>query len=236
MRFLIQKAAAPEKQADRKWGFSLVEVVVAVGIFAVAVLSIVGLLLPNTKSVADGIDADVAQRLGENIQFERARYGFANVVAALPSPYNANRKIYMVATKDGSRVLVTGEDPYQAWSDTYGTYDPESAGNYNSVAAADALAAENDLITDSSPGVPPGIAFRDRFFLIEVSWPDGHPQYQNNLGFMPLNVRVLWPYRLPNGPANPSSSSKYNDRTDLPWLVVAPAGHSSMLFNAALTP
>jgi type II secretory pathway pseudopilin PulG len=219
---------------DRKGGFSLVEVVVAVGIFAVAVLSIVGLLLPNTKSVADSIDADVAQRLGENIQFELARYGFANVAAALPAPYNANRKIYMVATKDGSRVLVTGEDPFQAWSDTYGTYDPESAGNYNTVASTET--AENALITDSSPGNPPGIAFRDRFFLIEVSWPDGHPQYKTNVGFMPLNVRLLWPYRLPNGPANPTGSSKYNDRTNLPWLVVAPAGHSSMLFNVALIP
>ncbi|AKC81672.1 hypothetical protein IMCC26134_00765 [Verrucomicrobia bacterium IMCC26134] len=198
------------------------EVVVSVGIFAVAVLSILALLLPNTKSVADQIDAGVAQRLGENIQLELDRYGFTAVVGALP---NKTSRIFMVATKDGERVLITGEDPYAAWNDTYGKYIP-SASSYTSVSPA--LAAENDLIV----GIPPGIAFRDRFFLIEVSWPDTYPQYQANSGAMPVNVRLLWPYRLPDGPPD-STATIYNQ---LPWLVVSPSAHNSLLFNFALKP
>jgi type II secretory pathway pseudopilin PulG len=213
-------------------GFSLVEVVVSVGIFAVAVLSILALLLPNTKTVADQIDAGVAQRLGENIQLELDRYGFAAVVSALP---NKTARIFMVASKDGERVLVTGEDPYAAWDDTYGNnYKSDAAGNYNTVAAP--LAAENNLVTATTPGVPPGIAFRDRFFLIEVSWPDTYPQYKVDSGVMPLNVRLLWPYRLPDGPAAPTTTTKYNDWTELPWLVVSPSTHNSLLFNFALKP
>jgi type II secretory pathway pseudopilin PulG len=212
-------------------GFSLVEVVVSVGIFAVAVLSILALLLPNTKSVADQIDAGVAQRLGENIQLELDRYGFAAVVGALP---NKTARIFMVASKDGERVLITGEDPYAAWNDTYGSYKSDAAGNYDTVAAP--LAAENNLITATTPGVPPGIAFRDRFFLIEVSWPDTYPQYKVDSGVMPVNVRLLWPYRLPDGPAAPKSTTKYNNWADLPWLVVSPSAHNSLLFNFALKP
>lgn len=215
-----------------KNAFSLVEVVVAVGIFAVAVLSILGLLLPNTRTVAEQVDATVAKRLADNIQFELSRYGFANVVTGLPA---VNSRLFMVATEDGSRVLVTGEDVYTAWADTYGSYDPSSGTNY-SVVAGPARPAENNLATAGVPGSPPGIAFRDRFFLIEVSWPDHHPQYVANQAVMPLNIRILWPYRLPNGPANPGVNSPYNDAVNLPWRVVSPSNHSALLYNLALTP
>jgi type II secretory pathway pseudopilin PulG len=221
------------KSSRGRAGFSLVEVVVAVGIFAVAILSIVALLLPNTKAVADQIDAGVAQRLSENIQLELDRYGFTRVVAALP---NQSARLFMVATKDGSRVLVTGEDPYAAWADTYNKYKPDAATNYKTVPPLQRLAAENNLSTDTVPGNPPGIAFRDRFFLVEISWPDVCPQYTANSGVMPLSVRMLWPYRLPNGPDAPTVSSKYDSQLELPWMVVAPSSHSTLLLNVALKP
>jgi type II secretory pathway pseudopilin PulG len=220
----------PRPSGNSAAAFSLVEVVIAVGIFAVAVLAIIGLLLPNTKLVGEQLDATVAQRLAQNIQLELARYGFRNVTDGLN---DANDHIYLVATRDGSRVLVTNEDPFAAWNDTYNNYDPDAGGNYDTVAGP--LAAENDLETATPPGNPPGMAFRDRYFLIEVGWPD-FPQYNNNnAGVMPLNVRVLWPYRLPNGPADLSATT-YNDDNKLPWLVVKPSEHSTMLFNVALTP
>ncbi len=212
-------------------GFSLVEVVVAVGIFAVAVISVVGLILPNTQLVNNQIDAQVAQRLADNIRFELARYGFKNVTSGLS---NANDRLFLVATRDGSRVLLTGEDPYEAWNETYAAgYDPENP-SYSSVSSP--LAAENKLETDGAPDNPAGIAFRDRYFLVEVGWPD-YPQYNNNnSGAMPLAVRLLWPYRLPNGPATPSASSDYKDLTNLPWRVTPPSQLSSTLFNVVLTP
>jgi type II secretory pathway pseudopilin PulG len=224
---VLSPAAAP---VGRR-AFSLVEVVIAVGIFAVAVITIVGLLVPNTKQVAAQVEAQVAQRLADNIRLELERYGYHNVTSGLNA---AADRLFLVATQDGTRVLITGEDPYAAWNDTYGNYDPDSAANYPAVASP--LAAEKKLETDGSPDNPPGIAFRDRFFLIEVAWPS-YPQFNNNnRGAVPLNIRVLWPYRLPNGPASPTSSSAYNDKDNLPWRVVAPADHSTMLFNVVLTP
>jgi hypothetical protein len=177
------------------------------------------------------VEAQVAQRLADNIRLELERYGYHNVTTGLNA---AADRLFLVATQDGTRVLITGEDPYEAWNDTYGNSDPDSATNYRDVASP--LAAEKKLETDGSPDNPAGIAFRDRFFLIEVAWPS-YPQFNNkNLGAVPLNIRVLWPYRLPNGPANPTSSSAYNDKDNLPWRVVAPADHSTMLFNVVLTP
>jgi hypothetical protein len=56
------------------------------------------------------------------------------------------------------------------------------------------------------------------------------------LPFIPLGVRVVWPYRLPDGPDNVKDTSKYNTWADLPWSVVAPSKHSSFAYNIALTP
>jgi type II secretory pathway pseudopilin PulG len=219
---------SPHRSKSR--AFSLVEVVIAVGIFAVAVISIVGLILPNTKRIADQLDAQVAQRLSDNIRFELERYGFKNITSSLNA---VNDRVFLVASSDGSRVLITGEDPYTAWSETYSSsYDPDSS-SYTTVATK--RAAENDLETATTPGNPPGLPFRDRYFLVEVGWPI-HPQYKNDGGAVPLNVRVMWPYRLPNGPATPTSSSAYNDQANLPWRVVPPAQLSTMLFNITLTP
>lgn len=251
--------------SDRR-GFSLVEVVVAIGIFAVAVLSIIGLLLPNTQAVEQQLEASISRRLAENIQSELQRYvrviaenqkavgnphagegmyDFDNLFYA-GAPANRTNSLFLVATRDGSRVLMTGEDPYLAWNDTYNQpYVPGDASYYNAVTPASAkLAAENALVTDSTPGNPPGIAFRDRYYLIEVFLLDNPKHRQTDLTganrialpFLPLGVRVVWPYRIPDGPSSPDGSSQYNDATDLPWQVVAPAKHSVFSFNLALTP
>ena len=245
---------------NRLKAFSLLEVVVAVGIFAFAVIAIIGLLLPNTSAVEKRIEADVVRRLTENIQSELQRYlratsetqkGGANAGEGLydfdnlfynGAPAGRTNAIYLVATRDGSRVLVTGEDPYLAWNDTYADPYIPAAATYTAVATPPVLAAENNLISDPAPGNPPGIAFRDRYYLIEVSLPDSPKHRQTNvpsdvaIPFIPLSVRVLWPYRLPDGPENVQNSSKYNTFTDLPWSVVSPAKHSSFIFNIALTP
>lgn len=228
---LFPKHIPRARSAVLSRAFSLVEVVIAVGIFAIAVISVVGLIIPNTQRVADQLDAQVAQRLADNIRFELERYGFYNVANGLT---NQNARIFLVATRDGSKVLLTGEDPFQAWNETYNNYNPDSHA-YSSVGSP--RAAENDLETNTATSDNPfGIAFRDRYFLVEVGWP-AHPQYNsNNPGVVPLAIRLAWPYRLPNGPGTPTASSNYNDANNLPWRVVPPSNHSVMLFNIALTP
>ena len=100
------KGTVPSKEAKSTRAFSLVEVVVAVGIFALGIVGVIGLLSPSIKSVTEVADSTVATRLGENIQVELERLGFTTVTGALP---NANSKMTLVANRDGSRVaLVAG--------------------------------------------------------------------------------------------------------------------------------
>ncbi len=241
--------------------FSLVEVVVAVGIFAFAVIAIIGLLLPNTKAVDEQIESDVARRLSENIQSELTRFARARLATSnapglrdferlfFNPAGTPPRSVFMVATRDGSRVLLTGEDPYEAWNDTYkNPYRPDDATNYNMVPLAEVRTAENNLITHTTPGNPPGIAFRDRYFLIEVFLLKSPAYRETNttvggevgLAFLPVGVRVMWPYRLPVGPSNPTDTSMYNSRgvndDELAWLVVPPSQHSVYNFNFAIAP
>jgi type II secretory pathway pseudopilin PulG len=240
--------------ARARRAFSLVEVVVAVGIFAFVVIAIIGLLLPNTKMVDEKIESDVARRLAQNIQSELQRYartvaeaqkatarkGFDDFENAFFVGGVARRSLFMIATRDGSRVLVTGEDPYEAWNDTYkNPYKPDDPTNYSTVPAAEQLTAENNPITHTTPGNPPGIMFRDRYYLIEIFLPKS-PAYRQTtvasdvaIGFVPVSVRVVWPYRLPDGPGEPGTATDYND---LASSVVPPARHSVFNFNLALTP
>lgn len=59
--------------------FSLVEVVVAVGIFAIAVVSIIGILVPINQSVSDLRDTDDAARVVQTIQGVLQEADFTNV-------------------------------------------------------------------------------------------------------------------------------------------------------------
>jgi len=232
----------------RRFGraFSLVEVVIALGIFAVAVIAILALLLPNTQKVEDLLDADVSRRLSESIQSELQRYsrviaegnkgstakGFKDFDDSFYNGATPNRSVFLVATRDGQRVLVTGEDPYIAWNFTYSkTYKPDDT----TVQVTTKLSAENNLNT----GNPPGIALRDRYFLIEVFLPIS-PAYRKfkdtanaGLGFLPLGVRVVWPFRLPDGPSTSPTPDEYDKDVS---VVIAPARHTVYNFNLALIP
>lgn len=81
--------------------FSLVEVVVAVGIFALAIVGVIGLLAPTSKNIADVADSDAASRVISAIQSGLQRAGFNDVRASLL----ANKTFY--ATKDGSKVAAS---------------------------------------------------------------------------------------------------------------------------------
>jgi prepilin-type N-terminal cleavage/methylation domain-containing protein len=75
MNFIRKSDLAP---GARK-GFSLVEVVVAVGIFAIAVISVIGLMVPINQSVANVKDGDDASRVASIIQNELQRLGIGAV-------------------------------------------------------------------------------------------------------------------------------------------------------------
>jgi prepilin-type N-terminal cleavage/methylation domain-containing protein len=87
-----------DKILQTRRGFSLVEVVVAIGIFAIAVISVIGLLSPINQSVAEVKDGDDATRIVAIIQAELQRLGVTSVngyiVAATP----------LYASRDGAKI------------------------------------------------------------------------------------------------------------------------------------
>jgi type II secretory pathway pseudopilin PulG len=62
-----------------KKAFSLVEVVVAVGIFALAIVGVIGLLSPTNKAVADVAESDAASRVISAIQAGLQQTGFSEI-------------------------------------------------------------------------------------------------------------------------------------------------------------
>lgn len=79
--------------------FSLVEVVVAVGVFAIAVVSVIGMLVPINQSISDVKDGDDASRISQVIQSQLQRAPFASVQGFidLGTPLYANKTGTIVA-------------------------------------------------------------------------------------------------------------------------------------------
>lgn len=67
------------KVSVKNRAFSLVEVVVAVGVFAIAVVAVIGMLVPINQSIANVQDGDDAARVAQVIQLELQKAPFASV-------------------------------------------------------------------------------------------------------------------------------------------------------------
>jgi uncharacterized protein (TIGR02598 family) len=92
------------KYIQRRSGFSLVEVVVSVGIFAVAIVGIIGLFAPTTKNVAAVADSDASTRAVAAIQQSlketaSTTVGFNNLISAID-----NSSTYYYASRGGDKV------------------------------------------------------------------------------------------------------------------------------------
>jgi len=108
------------KHTKRRSGFSLVEVVVSVGIFAVAIVGIIGLFAPTTKNVAAVADSDASTRVVAAIQQSlketaSTSAGFNNMISAIGNGtfiYYANKggdKVDRVTTNGGCLSVVTNK-------------------------------------------------------------------------------------------------------------------------------
>ena len=93
--------------AGRARGFSLVEVVLAIGVLAIAVAGVLALLPSLTREVADTSDAMTAQRLPEAVHVEFERLAAGGSLAGLASRFavsgNAST-LRLVAARDGTHV------------------------------------------------------------------------------------------------------------------------------------
>lgn len=160
--------------ARRVKAFSLVEVVVAVGIFALAIVGVIGLLSPTIKSVGEVGDSEVASRLAEQVNSEIQRYSQTlsgsgqtslDVLSTKISKADvATPTFVLYGKRDGSRVVLS-----------------TNADNAPTAATA------------------PGIAVQDRYYLIEVTRPidTNTLAYKTGSGFLVATLKISWPYRLP---------------------------------------
>ncbi len=98
--------------------FSLIEVVLAVGITAVAVVVIIGLLSGLTRQSVEAEDTQTALRLPEAVTVElkalATQQGFDNLAGSIAVMSAATDEgLLLVAARDGSQLrrFVTGESP-----------------------------------------------------------------------------------------------------------------------------
>jgi len=92
----------------RTTGFSLIEVVVAVGIFALAIVGVIGLLVPTSKNISDVADSDSASRAISAIQSGLQSSGFTTVQGNLAKTFYASRNGDKVGASDAAIWSTTG--------------------------------------------------------------------------------------------------------------------------------
>jgi hypothetical protein len=157
--------------------FSLIEVVVAVGLLSFALVAIIGLMSATTRSATDLAEAEGIPSLGAGVQCEleriKASVGLDGLAGLVPAG-GSTAPLRFVGTRDGLRILrADGADP----------------------------AAGHPL----DDAVLPGIANRDRFYLIELVRLE-EPDAGADAGFIALGARCSWPYKLPAGPPTPGAT------------------------------
>ena len=87
-------------------GFSLVEVVVAVGIFALAIVGVIGLFAPTSRNVANVADNDSASRVVSSIQSALQQSGYSRIQQELSLP--APTSYYSTKSNDGNFYIASG--------------------------------------------------------------------------------------------------------------------------------
>lgn len=164
--------------------FSLVEVVVAVGVFAIAIVSVIGILAGVGRSVGEVGDADKAARLIGVIQARLQAAPFSEISGSLLNAsdvtvnfpvYNPSADPVVTATQ---RVFFASEDG--AIVAPYG---------------ATAVWGQNGQLTNKRD--------RDALKYFELTLIRNqtlsHSDNDDVAGFLAFNIRVRWPAFLPNG-------------------------------------
>ena len=81
--------------------FTLIEVALAVAIFAGVIVTVLGLLGPSLQRVGDVLDSSIASRIVDGVEFELERVGMSAVVSA-----TSGGVLRIVASGDGTRVIL----------------------------------------------------------------------------------------------------------------------------------
>ena len=99
-------------------GFSLIEVVVAVGIFAVAMVGVIGLFAPIARSVSDSADAEVAARVADALRAKLQAMPLDDVALLLK---NSTASGHEITTDDARFDYDLTKDPKLVFASRDGT-------------------------------------------------------------------------------------------------------------------
>lgn len=90
---LLRHRFSPRPALRLRGGFSLIEVVVAVAIFAIGMVAIVGLFTPVARSVTSSEDADFAARATDALRAKLQRLPFDTVAGLLKSTSSSGHEL-----------------------------------------------------------------------------------------------------------------------------------------------
>jgi type II secretory pathway pseudopilin PulG len=191
--------AAPKPfWAKRFLAFSLVEVVLAIGIFAVAVVSVIGLLGPINRSVANVRDTDDASRVIGMIQNELERVGIVAASGLIGQIRYASR----LGDQFGDDVLTT---PWNADINGDGSPDVPDLNGDGSVDTFEINAQKHFEVSFARPN--PSIPFDSA-----------------TASFLVINVTLRWPAYTsqPQSDADASKNKLVGDALDQQSILVVP--------------
>lgn len=155
-----------KQSSSGRRGFSLIEVILAVGIFAFSIVAVLALLGTTSRATSDVLETTTASRIADGVRSELDGVDLATL-DSMTDP-TARPPLTLVATKDGHHVRIA-EGP--------GVSNP---------------AADND----PENGDPPGITDRDRFYRIEVRQLEDTVEYDSGSAAIAVSVRVIWPHHV----------------------------------------
>jgi type II secretory pathway pseudopilin PulG len=196
--------------------FSLVEVVVAVGIFALAIVGVIGLLSPTTKAVSDVSDNDAATRVVAAVQQGIQQIARAGFFVSSGSTIGVGSSTFSVS--DGFVQSAAPTDPVDGITLAtntslnkyvlYASKDGETIGVYNSSiwAGKDSSGTTYTATSTTANG--------RKFFEIvlirntDLSKNDAAATADSSAGYIAYTMRLRWPAFLPNGEEAKAHSQK----------------------------
>ena len=211
-----------------KKGFTLIEVVIALAVFAFLIGGLLGFLPWSVEGVSKVREQDVAYGLVDGIQIELERMGFSLVEAGanrLEGMYNAfspptkapvTSMMLLVARRNGGQVafeqviqkssdtILNGEQQEEGANVEFYTKDTGGIVYFNMSNDLNrspvSLYGFNDDHKETYPHSTRWIPEEERYFLIKCSqFPFEHRhQHHPSNGFLALQVDVQWPYKVPD--------------------------------------
>jgi prepilin-type N-terminal cleavage/methylation domain-containing protein len=207
-------------------GFTLLEVVIALAVFAFLIGGLLGFLPWSLEGVSKVREQDTAYGLVDGVQIELERMGFTlveagtNRLTGFYSPFDEPREapveleLLLVARRDGG--LVSFEQVVEKAELTFlnGTQLEEGVNqdiftktmgglvyfNLNDEEEPISLFGFDESDAETYPFSTRWIPQEERYFLIKCSqFPLGHRhEHHPSNGFLGLQVDIQWPYKLPD--------------------------------------